>query len=107
MLGHKPFLVLADHLTRQGIAVLRADKRGVGKTTGMFNDSGMKECVSDALAGVEYLKGRAEVGAGRIGLLGHSRGGSMAPTVAAQGRDVSYIVLLAAPGLSGYDILVL
>jgi hypothetical protein len=52
VLGHKPFLVLADHLTRQGIAVLRADKRGVGKTTGTFHDSGMKEYVSDALAGV-------------------------------------------------------
>ncbi len=107
VLGHKPFLVLADHLTRQGIAVLRADKRGVGKTTGTFNDNGMKEYVSDALAGVAYLKGRPEIDAGRIGLLGHSQGGSVAPMAAAQSRDVSYIVLLAAPGLSGYDILVL
>jgi pimeloyl-ACP methyl ester carboxylesterase len=107
VLGHKPFLVLADHLTRQGIAVLRADKRGVGKTTGTFNDGGTKEYVSDALAGVAYLKGRAEVDAGKIGLLGHSQGGSVAPMVAAQSPDVSYIVLLAAPGLSGYDILVL
>jgi len=106
-LGHKPFLVLADHLTRQGIAVLRADKRGIGKTTGTFNDSGTKEYVSDALAGVEYLKGRAEVDARRIGLIGHSQGGSVALEIAAQSRDVSYIVLLAAPGLSGYDILVL
>jgi pimeloyl-ACP methyl ester carboxylesterase len=107
VLGHKPFLVLADHLTRQGIAVLRADKRGVGKTTGTFKDSGTKEYVSDALAGVEYLKSRPEVDAKKIGLLGHSQGGSVAPMAAAQSRDVSYIVLLAAPGLSGYDILVL
>ncbi len=107
VLGHKPFLVLADHLTRQGIAVLRADKRGVGKTTGTFNDNGLKEYVSDALAGVEYLKGRAEIDARRIGLLGHSQGGSVAPMAAAQSRDVSCLVLLAAPGLSGYDILVL
>lgn len=107
MLGHRPFLVLADHLTRQGIAVLRADKRGVGKTTGTFNDSGTREYVSDALAGVEYLKGRTEIDARKIGLIGHSQGGSVAIEIAAQSRDVSYIVLLAAPGLSGYDILVL
>jgi hypothetical protein len=106
-LGHKPFLVLADHLTRQGIAVLRADKRGIGKTTGTFSGSGIKEFVSDALAGVEYLKSRVEVDPKRIGLIGHSEGGNVAPMVAVQGRDVSYIVLLAAPGMSAYDILVL
>ena len=106
-LGHKPFLVLADHLTRQGIAVLRADKRGVGKTTGTFGSSGVAEFASDALAGVEYLKSRPEVDAKKIGLLGHSEGGGVAPLVAAQSRDVSYIVLLAAPGMSAYDILVL
>jgi pimeloyl-ACP methyl ester carboxylesterase len=106
-LGHKPFLVLADHLTRQGIAVLRADKRGIGKTTGTFSTSGIKEFVSDALAGVEYLKSREEVDPKKIGLIGHSEGGSVAPMVAVQDHDVSYIVLLAAPGMSAYDILVL
>jgi hypothetical protein len=107
VLGHKPFLVLADHLTRQGIAVLRADKRGIGKTTGTFRGSGMEEFASDALAGVEYLKNRPEVDAKRIGLVGHSEGGSVAPMVAVQTRDVSYIVLLAAQGVSFYDILVM
>ncbi len=106
-LGHKPFLVLADHLTRQGIAVLRADKRGVGKTTGTFGSSGIEEFASDALAGVKYLKSRTEVDARRIGLIGHSEGGGVAPLVAAQAREVSYLVLLAAPGMSAYDILVL
>ncbi len=106
-LGHRPFLVLADHLTRQGIAVLRADKRGVGKTTGTFSTSGIEEFASDALAGVEYLKSRTEVDSKRIGLIGHSEGGGVAPMVAVQTRDVSYIVLLAAPGMSAYDILVL
>jgi pimeloyl-ACP methyl ester carboxylesterase len=106
-LGHKPFLVLADHLTHRGIAVLRADKRGIGKTTGTFSGSGIKEFVSDALAGVEYLKSRVEVDSNKIGLIGHSEGGSVAPMVAVQSRDVSYIVLLAAPGMSAYDILVL
>lgn len=107
VLGHKPFLVLADHLTRHGVAVLRADKRGVGKTTGTFNDNGLGEYVSDALAGIEYLKSRTEIDSKRIGLLGHSQGGSVAPLAATRSPDVAYIVLLAAPGLSGYDILVL
>ena len=107
VLGHKPFLVLADHLTRQGIAVLRVDKRGIGKTTGTLRGSGMEEFASDALAGVEYLKSRPEVDAKKIGLVGHSEGGSVAPMVAVQTRDVSYIVLLAAQGISFYDILVM
>ena len=79
VLGHKPFLVLADHLTRRGIAVLRADKRGVGKTTGSFRGSGGKDYVSDAVAGVEYLKSRPEVDPKKIGLIGHSQGGAVAP----------------------------
>lgn len=107
VLGHKPFLVLADHLTRQGIAVLRADKRGVGKTTGDFGKAGLKDYVSDVLAGVAYLKSRPEVDARHIGLIGHSEGGSVAPVAAVQSGDIAYLVLLAAPGLSGYDILVL
>jgi pimeloyl-ACP methyl ester carboxylesterase len=106
-LGHKPFLVLADHLTRQGIAVLRVDKRGVGKTTGTFRESGMADFASDALAGVEYLKSRPEVDAKKIGLIGHSEGGSVAPMVAVQTRDVSYLVLLGAQGIPFYDLLVM
>jgi pimeloyl-ACP methyl ester carboxylesterase len=107
VLGHKPFLVLADHLTRRGLAMLRVDKRGAGKTTGTFHGSGIKDYVSDAVAGVEYLKTRPEVDPGRIGLIGHSEGGAVAPMVAVQTGAISYLVLLAAPGLSGYDILVL
>lgn len=107
VLGHKPFLVLADHLTRRGIAVLRTDKRGIGRTTGTFDGSGLKDYVSDALAGVAYLKSRPEVDAKKIGLVGHSEGGAVAPTIAVRSPDVSFIVLLAAPGISGYDILVL
>jgi uncharacterized protein len=82
--GHKPFLVLADHLTRQGIMVLRVDKRGVAKTTGTYSGSGMAEFASDALAGVAYLKSRPEADPNRIGLIGHSEGGSVAPMVAVQ-----------------------
>jgi hypothetical protein len=107
VLGHKPFLVLADHLTRQGILVLRVDKRGIGKTTGTYSGSGMDEFASDALAGVKYLKSRPEADPKRIGLIGHSEGGSVAPMVAVQTRDVSYLVLLGAQGMSFYDTLVL
>jgi uncharacterized protein len=105
--AHKPFLVLADHLTRKGIAVLRVDKRGVGQTTGTFRGSGIKDFASDAFAGVQYLKTRPEVDGKKIGLVGHSEGGATASVVAAQTRDVEYIVLLGSMGMSGYDILVL
>jgi hypothetical protein len=105
--AHKPFLVLADHLTRKGIAVLRVDKRGIGRTTGTFRGSGIKDFASDALAGVQYLKTRPEVDGKKIGLVGHSEGGATASVVAAQTRDVSYVVLLGSMGMSGYDILVL
>jgi len=105
--AHKPFLVLADHLTRKGIAVLRVDKRGVGQTTGTFRGSGIKDFASDALAGVQYLKTRPEVDGKKIGLVGHSEGGATASVVAAQTHDVAYIVLLGSMGMSGYDILVL
>lgn len=105
--GHKPFLVLADHLTRKGLAVLRADKRGIGGSTGTYGTDELSEIASDALAGVEYLKGRTEVDAKRIGLLGHSEGGAVVSLVAAQTRDVAYLVLLASPGISGYDLMVM
>ena len=107
ILGHKPFLVLADHLTRQGIAVLRVDKRGCGKTTGSLRGSGMEDFASDALAGVAYLKSRPEVDAKKIGLIGHSEGGSVAPMVAVQTPDVSCLVLLGAQGIPFYDLLVM
>jgi dipeptidyl aminopeptidase/acylaminoacyl peptidase len=80
--GHKPFLILADHLTKQGFAVLRVDKRGVGQSTGNYDLATSVEFAADALAGVEYLKTRKEVDAKRIGLIGHSEGGLIAPMVA-------------------------
>lgn len=107
VLGHKPFLVLADHLTRQGIAVLRADKRGIAKTSGTYRGSGIEEFASDVMAGIAYLRSRPEIAPGEIGLVGHSEGGQVALTVAAQTRDASSVVLLATPGISFYDILVL
>ena len=61
MLGHKPFLVLSDHFTRHGIAVLRFDKRGVGKSTGIYDNATIEDFCDDVAKGVEYLKSRPEI----------------------------------------------
>ncbi len=103
--GHKPFLVLADHLTKQGFVVLRVDKRGIGQSTGNYNIATTKDFAADALAGVEYLKTRKEVDAERIGLIGHSEGGLIAPIVAVKSNDVAFIVLMASPCVTGEAIL--
>lgn len=99
--GHKPFLVLADHLTKQGFAVLRVDKRGIGQSTGNFDVSTTEDFAADALAGVEYLKTRKEVDAEQIGLIGHSEGGLIAPMVAVKSNDVAFIVLMGGAGVTG------
>lgn len=103
LMGHKPFLVLADHLTRQGIAVLRVDKRGIGRSTGNYDSATSEDFASDALAGVEYLKSRQEVQ--QIGLIGHSEGGMIAPMVAIKTEDVQFIVLMAGPCAKCEDVL--
>ncbi len=105
--GHRPFLVLADYLTRQGIAVLRFDDRGVGQSTGDFSQATSEDFASDVLAGIAYLKTRKEINSQQIGLLGHSEGGLIAPLVAVQSSDVAFIILMAGPGLIGEDILYL
>jgi pimeloyl-ACP methyl ester carboxylesterase len=97
--GHRVFLVLADHLTRQGIAVLRVDDRGVGGSTGDSSTVTIESSADDALAGVQYLRTRSEISPDRIGLIGHSYGGIVAP-LAAQSPDVAYIVLMAGVGTS-------
>lgn len=104
ILGHKPYLVLADHLTRNGFAVLRYDKRGVGKSGGARGATTV-ELATDALAAFEYLKTRPDVRRGQIGMIGHSEGGAIAPMCAVQVKDVAFLVLLAGPGLPGKDIL--
>ena len=105
LLGHKPFLVLADHLTRRGIAVLRVDDRGVGGSTGETMTSTSEDFAGDALAGVAYLKSRKEVDPGKIGLIGHSEGGIVAPMAAARSGDVAFLVLMAGTGMDGEQIL--
>lgn len=107
LLGHQPFLVLADYLTRRGLAVLRADDRGVGGTSrGSANDTS-ENFVGDALAGVEFLKARKEINPRQIGLIGHSEGGMIAPMAAVKSNDVAFIVLMAGPGIPGDKLLVM
>jgi hypothetical protein len=105
LLGHKPFLVLSDYLTRHGIAVLRADDRGTAKSTGVFATATTADFATDAEAGIALLKSRPEVDPHRIGLIGHSEGGVIAPMVAARNKDVAFIVLLAGPGTPGARII--
>jgi pimeloyl-ACP methyl ester carboxylesterase len=93
--GRKPFQVLADHLTHQGIAVLRYDKRGVGKSTGTFDTTvTSKDFADDVMAGIEYLKTRPDIDVQQIGLIGHSEGGMIATMVAAQSKDVAFVVMM-------------
>src|SRR5262249_1785245 len=103
--GHKPFLVLADHLTRAGIAVLRVDDRGVGGSTGVLSLATTSDLADDALAGVRFLKTRPRIAADRIGLLGHSEGGIIGPLAASRSADVAFLVLLAGTGVPGSAVL--
>ncbi len=105
LLGHKPFLVLSDYLTRHGIAVLRADDRGVGKSTGVFTTATTADFATDTEAGIAYLKTRPEINPRKIGLIGHSEGGVIAPMIAARNPDVAFIVMMAGTGVPGDEIL--
>jgi len=103
--GHKIFLVLADYLNRQGMAVLRYDKRGIGASTGNYDAATTQDFISDARAAVAWLKTRADVDPKHIGLIGHSEGGVIAPAVAVADPTVSFIVLMAGPGVRGDRVL--
>ncbi|MDH4222223.1 MAG: alpha/beta fold hydrolase [candidate division Zixibacteria bacterium] len=105
--GHRPFLVLADYLTRRGIAVLRVDDRGIGKSTGSFATATSEDFADDVLKGVEYLKSLKEVNPKQIGLIGHSEGGYLAPMAATQSPDISFIIMMAGTGLTGEEIIYL
>jgi pimeloyl-ACP methyl ester carboxylesterase len=105
LFGHKPFLVLADYLTRRGIAVLRVDDRGVGDSTGKVSDATTADFAEDVEAGIAFLKSRKEIDPARIGLIGHSEGGIIGPLVASRSKDVAFIVMLAGTGLPGEDVL--
>jgi pimeloyl-ACP methyl ester carboxylesterase len=106
LMGHKPFLVLSDDLTRRGIAVLRADDRGTGKSTGVFAAATTADFATDTEAGIAYLETRREIDLHRIGLIGHSEGAIVAPMIAARDKDVAFIVMMAGSGVPGNEILV-
>ena len=103
--GFKIFRVIADHLTRRGIAVLRLDDRGVGGSSGSTSQSTTADFADDTLAGVKYLQARPEIDKTRVGLMGHSEGGLVAPMLAARSADIAFIILMSGPGLTGEQIM--
>lgn len=107
LMGHKPFLVIADYLTRHGMAVLRYDDRGVAPSTGDFASATSADFADDAASAVEYLKTRKEINRKKIGLIGHSEGGMTAPMVASTSKDVNFMILLAGVGMKGDQLMLL
>jgi pimeloyl-ACP methyl ester carboxylesterase len=105
ILGHRPFLILSDYLTRRGFAVLRSDDRGVGKSEGHYQGSSTKDFSTDTRAAFEFLKVREDINPRKIGLIGHSEGGLIASLVAAEKQEVAFIVMMATPVLSGEEIM--
>lgn len=105
LLGHQPFLVIADYLTQRGIGVLRFDDRGVGLSTGEHSTATSADFATDVQAGIDYLKTRKEVKHDQIGLMGHSEGGLIAPMVAKENEDVAFMILLAGPGIPAPELL--
>lgn len=107
IMEHKPFLVLADHLTKNGIAVLRFDDRGVGASGGNPANATSADFATDAQAAFDYLKTRKEINKKEIGFIGHSEGGLIAQLLAEKNPDAAFIVLMAGPGIQGSELMVL
>lgn len=107
LLGHKPFLVISDYLTRNGIAVLRFDDRGIAQSTGDHSKATSEDFAKDVLAAVQFLKERKEIDKTKIGLIGHSEGGMIAPLAAIQSNDVAFLIMMAGIGIPGDSILYL
>jgi len=105
--SHKVFLVLADALTREGLAVLRYDKRGVGGSSGNYDTATTADFTSDAESAVAWLKTQPQIDASRIGVLGHSEGGIIAPAVATADKSVAFVIMIAGPCIRGDKLFVL
>ena len=103
--NHRPFLVLSDFLTKNGIAVLRYDDRGVAQSEGTQKGATSLDFATDVEAAINYLKNKENISFSKIGLIGHSEGGFIASMLASKNKDIDFIVLLAAPGVSGDKIL--
>jgi uncharacterized protein len=105
LFGHKPFLVIADYLSRHGIAVLRIDDRGVGGSSGRSSQQTIQEMAADVLSDVDFLKGRPEINSKKIGVIGHSEGGIVGPLAASQSSDIAFVVMLAGTGVTGEQVM--
>lgn len=101
---HETFLILSDYLSRNGIAVLRFDDRGVAQSEGAFKSATTYDFSTDVEAALDYLRKRIDIPIQKIGLIGHSEGGMIAPMVAARRRDVAFVVCLAGPGVPLYKL---
>ena len=99
--GMKPFWIIADHLTRKGVAVLRYDSRGVGNSSGVPYQFTLQDVAEDALAAICYLKTRNDINPAQIGLCGQSQGAVVAPLAASRSKDVAFIISLAGFGIPG------
>lgn len=105
ILRHKPFLVLADYLTRMGMVVLRFDERGTGASGGSYQGATSADLSTDVEAAFRYLRKHPRVNGKQVGLIGHSEGGLIAPMIASRNTRVAFVVLLAGPGTTGAEIL--
>lgn len=106
IMGHKPFWVIADFLSRNGIAVLRYDERGVGKSHGNFQSATSFDFAKDAFAAVDFLKSVEGITPSMVGMIGHSEGGAVVPLVSASRDDLAFAILLAGPASTGKEILI-
>jgi hypothetical protein len=104
---HKPFLVIADYLAKNGIATLRYDDRGIGASNGDFGNATTADFADDAEAAIEYLKSRKEIDVKKMGIAGHSEGGIIAPMIAARNKGIAFVIMLAGSGIDGGDILLI
>jgi alpha-beta hydrolase superfamily lysophospholipase len=106
LMGHKPFLIIADYLSRNGIAVLRCDDRGVGGSQGIYTEATSADLATDTEAAFNFLKNNPKINKNEIGLIGHSEGGLIAPIIASSNSEIGFIVSLAGPGVTGQQIMI-
>ncbi len=105
LMGHRPFLVLSDELTRSGIVVLRYDDRGFGESGGDASEATSLDFATDAESALTYLKGMPYVDSDNLGIIGHSEGAIIAPIVAQRDKDVDFLILMAGSGVDGVAVL--
>lgn len=105
MFGHKPYYVLADHLSEKGIAVLRFDERGAGESEGNFETSSLMDFMDDVESAVEFLLRDKNLNISSLGLMGHSIGGLIAPKLASENKSIDFVIMLAGPGVHGDELM--